>query len=284
MTVTLEIACPYCLSFALSNQGIRIICRSCNKQYEIENDIPKYYNLRKQSHEYKNIIGYSQVASEFTDDKRITSANFHQLSLQCFEKRISQLSKNDIALDLGCGIGFVTNILSKYLSVKNIIASDISVKMLKELQKKHPGIFLLCNSALKIPLGSSSVNAVFSSLCDPFCKYQMFKESYRILKPGGFLMITLPSDNWINGSREKKNISKFVLKDNSIIEVYSYLYSKAALLQLGTRAKFKENVVATRYGNDLNMGIISTSILKLAKYYNIHYKDLPLMDIYIFNK
>jgi malonyl-CoA O-methyltransferase len=96
-------------------------------------------------------------------------------------------------LDLGCGTGFFTDILSsKY---QHVIGLDLSTKMLKfSQQNRSADIGWLEGDANHLPLQDNSIDLVYSNLmiqwCDPLDI--VLKEILRVLKPGGvFLFSTL---------------------------------------------------------------------------------------------
>lgn len=103
-------------------------------------------------------------------------------------------NRNDlVVLDLGCGTGFFTNILSgRY---EQILGLDISTKMLKfASEKRVKSIAWVEADAYKLPLANSSVDLVYSNLMIQWCDNLsiVLDEIMRVLKPGGlFIFSTL---------------------------------------------------------------------------------------------
>ena len=282
------IVCPHCTEGSLLKEGdTSIRCLHCQAEFEMEDGIVNYYKVGIDSVEFRNYLGYNRVAGEFSDAKRRTTANFHQLTKRPLHNMIIESLKNKPILDLGCGIGFVTNMLVDYFPSESIIATDLCMPMLRQVKASHPYVNLLCCSAFSLPLRNNSVGNVISSLCDPFCNERMFEEVNRVLVPGGLFGFTIPSSNWILDSRKDKDISKFILDDGSIIEVNSFLYDEGEMVKMAQNKNFNIETAEKKFGYDLmyiNPGVISPSIHELSENLGRKWHELPLVDFYIFKK
>ena len=108
------------------------------------------------------------------------------------EKNILQRNKNlDIGLDIGCGTGETSKILSEY--VKKIYLLDISKEMLKIAKRKVPQAITIHSSATNIPLKNNSVDIVISrgvviSHLPEDIYISFFKELERIIKNKGVIL------------------------------------------------------------------------------------------------
>jgi malonyl-CoA O-methyltransferase len=105
-----------------------------------------------------------------------------------------------VALDLGAGTGQAAQALKHAYRGARIIALDLSPGMLREARRAS-GIFRkfarVCADAVRLPLATSSVDLIFSSLMLPWCSdlQHAFTEARRVLKPGGlFAFSTLGPD------------------------------------------------------------------------------------------
>ena len=109
-------------------------------------------------------------------------------------------NRNDLTvLDLGCGTGFFTNILSG--TYQQVIGLDISTKMLNFAKAKRSSeIIWLEGDAHKLPLQDESIDFVYSNLviqwCDPLDIVIM--EVLRVLKPGGLFIFTTLVEGTLN--------------------------------------------------------------------------------------
>jgi len=106
------------------------------------------------------------------------------------KKNISQDAKKSVIVDLGIGPGLLSKKLNDLLPNAKIIGVDPSEEMLY-LSEKNASVETKIGRAEKIPLDDSSVDVVVSRFnltywTDP---KKGFSEIYRILKPGGRLVI-----------------------------------------------------------------------------------------------
>ena len=103
------------------------------------------------------------------------------------------LSKNDIILDIACGLGYGSNIISK--KCNNIRGADIDITSLSKAKNEFPHLdFLLedcTNSSFKNNFFDKILSFETIEHVDPL-KY--FKELKRILKVNGFLILSTPQN------------------------------------------------------------------------------------------
>jgi len=103
-------------------------------------------------------------------------------------------NRNDLTVvDLGCGTGFFTDILSgRY---QQVIGLDISTSMLNfSKNKRDKSIIWLEADAYKLPFKDASIDLIYSNLMIQWCDNLavVIKEILRVLKPGGlFIFSTL---------------------------------------------------------------------------------------------
>lgn len=104
--------------------------------------------------------------------------------------------KPKVILDLGAGTGHCTQLLKKRYPRAQLIALDISEKM---LQKIHPKGWLhketrVCADVEQLPFAAKSVDLIFSNLALAWSSElpAAIEEIHRVLRPGGlFLFSTL---------------------------------------------------------------------------------------------
>lgn len=103
--------------------------------------------------------------------------------------------KPQVILDIGCGTGFCTQLLSKRFPHAEIIALDIASGMLRfakghDYQAKKP---LFINAEMgQLPLADDSVDLIISNLALPWALNLefTFHEWRRVLRPNGLLMFS----------------------------------------------------------------------------------------------
>jgi ubiquinone/menaquinone biosynthesis C-methylase UbiE len=112
--------------------------------------------------------------------------------------------KNDMILDLGSGIGYFSELLYAYASrVKGMDLEPENVRTAKEL---YPDIDFLAADAVSLPFKDASFNKI---LCTEVLEHiqndtSAIQELSRVLKPGGFALITVPCTQGIFGSSIKR--------------------------------------------------------------------------------
>lgn len=98
-------------------------------------------------------------------------------------------------LDIGCGEGYNTRLLAKRgARVSAIDISEVFINYAKQSEKESPlGIDYQLASAVNLPLadGTFDFAAAFMSLMDVPETERVLAESFRVLKPGGFLQFSI---------------------------------------------------------------------------------------------
>ena len=120
------------------------------------------------------------------------AAGFHTASV--LHKRVGtelveRLSLVDLSprhiLDLGCGTGWCTALLSQQFGQSAVVGLDLSEAMLRA-GEKTTGSGFINGDAHRLPLADQCVDLIFSNLLLPWCDTQIvFSEACRVLRPGG---------------------------------------------------------------------------------------------------
>lgn len=190
------LCCPACKKTFTFNRNA-VMCKNCKKRYLfIENNIlslkeNKKTNDVKISQKMWDKIYKAEKESDFLTDKMISS---HTAFLRRFTK--NNIKKEEIFLDLGCGIAWQSLILAK--KGVTTIGMDISLEGLlhsKMLFHKYgvKGEFIHGNF-LNIPLKDRSVNFIYWGLAIEYVRntQKAVDEAYRVLKPGGTVLAPFP--------------------------------------------------------------------------------------------
>lgn len=98
-------------------------------------------------------------------------------------------------LDIGCGEGHNTRLLAKRgARVTAIDISDVFVKHAREMEEAEPpGMSYLVASAVELPFADSTFDfaTAFMTFMDIPETDRVLAESYRVLRPGGFLQFSI---------------------------------------------------------------------------------------------
>jgi len=151
-------------------------------------------------------------------------------------KRVLPIEKNLRVLDLGCGTGVFTKELVKF-GRKKTFALDISKGMINLAKEKKLPVYFVLGDAQRLPFKNSSFDLVVSVTVLEFVKepFLLIKEAYRVLKPGGTLVLATMND---------KSLWFLAKKLKSIFVDTAYrrakFFSPSKLKELLLKAGFKD--------------------------------------------
>jgi len=120
----------------------------------------------------------------------------------------AQTIKGLHVLDIACGEGYGSAILAKY--AKEVTGVDISHEAVEHAVERYGDVANLSfrqGSATAIPLADASVDAVvsFETLEHLTQHDEMLAEIHRVLKPGGFLILSSPNKKVYSDDRNFRN-------------------------------------------------------------------------------
>jgi len=209
---------------------------------------------------------YNKIAPEF-------SATRYQIWEETKFLFNGYVMPGDKVLDLGCGNGR----FFEFLKDKDIdyIGVDFSEKLIEIAKEKYPKIKFQVADALNLPSPNNYFDKIYSiavlhHIPSERFRIQFFEEVRRILKPNGFLILTVwkpESKKNLNvflkgtalkltGKLEKGDVFRSWGKD---AERYFHYFSEKELTDLAERTKFKiikQGVITNERGNRKNIYLI----------------------------
>ena len=132
---------------------------------------------------------FDQVADQWDS----LQASFYSEKIRGRALATAAVQSGDIAADIGCGSGFITEGLIR--AGLHVIGVDQSEAMLAAMKRKFAAIAEVdyrCGEAEQLPIADSSVDYAFANMYLHHVERPPIavKEMARILKPGGTLVIT----------------------------------------------------------------------------------------------
>ncbi len=229
-----------------------------------------------------NRCGYEKAAIDFTEEKRITTRNFHELSLAFFRKAFEMyVTKDTVVAEIGPGRGWLYGIAAP--KCQSYVGFDISSSMLNanSLVNKIVSSIRCTNSEAEI------YDVVVASLADPYLYPEAICEIGRILKEQGYFVFSIPANEWATGLRKEKkswNKTSFVLDSGETVQVFSFIPSDAELDILLRSCGFEKVFLKQEAGDSLNGGEVSPAISSAADYLNKSISDLNIVTTAIYRK
>lgn len=223
--------------------------------------------------------GYDQIASEYYDERHITSRNFDRASQKALvDQRF--IAPEALVLELGAGRGRTTEFLG--IPPMRIVQLDNSERML-ELEHREPCLLRLHADACRIPLASRQFQAVTGFLVDPFFGLDSLAEARRMLVDGGRLLLTMPTKVWGEPLRKRLKIdvmtTRFkVIGHEDIVMLPSLLYSKAQIHEMLYMTGFR-SIEITDHRLPRSEATISEDITSVCEELNVDQFELPIIHV-----
>lgn len=239
--------------------------------------------------ERQNKAGYDLIANEFFDDRRITTANFHDLSTNFFNHHIEVCRDlHQAVLEIGSGTGYLTYKLKE--SFKVIVAVDISPTMLSLIQP-DPRIVKVLASVFSLPLLDKTFKVIVGSLIDPFLLPEALHEIGRILADDGVFIFSSPSKIWSDALRSvshnsEPRITKFAHSLGNEVAVHSFTYTDVELQNLIKSCGFRFETFEVVHGNNLKNypRPISPALTQAAEKLGVEVDNLPILQLVVARK
>lgn len=138
-----------------------------------------------------------------------------KISFSIMDKYLAGNNKLDI-LDVGTGTGVMLGALKRYGRVTGVDSSDIAIKFCQERGYSN----VVSGSAENMSFENNSFDLICAmDLLEHLDNDQKaLKEFYRILRPGGFLFVTVPAYMFLWGPHDEINMHKRRYRINEIYQ------------------------------------------------------------------
>ena len=168
---------------------------------------------------------FDQAAIEY-DSWYLTDAGKHVLEVEnnLLLKIIGDVSNLKV-LDVGCGTGIHSKVVSDLGN--DVIGVDLSDEMLKvAIKKANTNLSFLKMDSTNLLFSDNTFDLVISLAMIEFVRdpLKVLKEAFRVLKPGGFLVIGTIQ----KGSKFAEMYESKVFQDNTVFK-YASFYTKEEL-------------------------------------------------------
>lgn len=240
-----------------------------------------HYFPRPQSIDAQNRAGYMQVSNEFFDERRITTRNFHELSISFFSREIrARIQAKSKCLELGPGRGWLRSSIA--WPATDYISADITSAMSTREEPTKDTNTVVEASARSLPFESNCFDSVFASLADPFLYPAALCEMRRVLKPNGRFVFSVPTKTWSDAIRGQgmELMTTFNLVDGNAARVYSFTFDDKELRSLLSLCGWQIESLESATGSALEHSrFISPALSKAADHLGIGLDSLPILHL-----
>jgi SAM-dependent methyltransferase len=220
---------------------------------------------------------YDDLADEYYEAGHITSRNFDATTTVATADWRDRLPEG-LLLEAGAGRGRAGEFLGA--TPERVVQLDSSAKMLA-LPGRERALVHVLHDAEELPFPDAEFGCVAAFLCDGFLGLNFLSEARRVLKPGGVLFGTTPGYEWGSALRELLEIdvmeTRFVLKGGDEVRVASFLYPRAQLEEMLSRAGFTAEVELREHSLPRGTVEISSDISRPAERLHVEVNDLPIL-------
>jgi len=162
---------------------------------------------------YKNAMAAKRIEVDIS--KAIKSGDSIQLH---YELASTFLKDSRFVLDLACGSGFGTNILSA--GAERVIGVDNDREMIDQANNLYRtnGLEFLAADVLDLPYDSNSVDAVVAfEIIEHVAPKDLLREISRVLKPGGVMCLSTPQNSLGHIPTTSDHLREFSLDEIRVI-------------------------------------------------------------------
>lgn len=135
------------------------------------------------------------------------------------------VGKQDLVLDLGCGIGYFSSLIKENLKVRDIVGLDRNIISLEHAHTRMKDMEFVLADASSLPFRENVfdlvlMREVLEHLKEP---QKCLKEVHRVSSPNGRLVITTPNGLYMRILHHRHEVAMNHVKEYTLYEVRSLL-------------------------------------------------------------
>jgi len=142
------------------------------------------------NHGYKNLDDSPIINYDQEDVKWSNKINLYTHLFELCKKYNLNFKELNL-LDVGCGFGYGTSLIKKYYNFKKVTGIDYKKNIIDHAKSKFKNVTFIEGSATELPFEDESFDMIVNVESLHHYKFTQYyyKEAYRVLKPGGYLLM-----------------------------------------------------------------------------------------------
>lgn len=204
---------------------------------------------------------------------------------------VSNYIKDKVVLDIACGEGYGSNIMSK--KAYFVYGVDIDNKAVQDakLKYKKENLEFIVGSASQIPIDDNSIDIVvsFETIEHHDEHQEMMNEIKRVLKPKGLLIISTPDKLYYSDQRNfnnqfhikelyKQEFTDLISKNFSKIQLLTQQYSNGNSIIQNESIHNELQIFSGDYEEITDLTINPLYLIAIASDYIFEYQKLSVFD------
>jgi SAM-dependent methyltransferase len=157
--------------------------------------------------------GYDQIPAE-----KFMPQKFHRLCVRLVRPRLAAQAH---VVDLGCGQGTLLEALNDLPLDLRLAACDLSPGLVGNTRKRVPAADVRVADIEDLPFPEATFDAAFATEVMEHLESPLkaLQQAHRILKPGGWLLVSLPNRDWFRFDEYIEQRSRFQPVDDHFYRV-----------------------------------------------------------------